>query len=690
MLELTDIEKENESWIGIDLGTCNSVVSEFTNGRPNAVKLTGNSVIIPSAVLYNGPDDYRFGSDALGRGSLHAESLAKLFKTHIAEEDYKYSLKYASSSAAKKEEVNYDNSIFIIDTEAFYSNEYILDIFNYEGFSGKVCIPEYVMDELQESTMNNELSGRSLKAIDNINNIKGTDYYIELSASSETYDEKVLTDKEKFYYDVMKNNSECILVSSDNVIRTDLIEMCAEIEDRIWTDEEFAVNVKPKSKDDDGYIEATAFDVAVLFLRNIKKLASEYKKKSVNNVVVTVPVSFEIAEIEAVKKACIAAGFSRVETEFEPIAAGIRYFYQNQFEEKKRVLVYDFGGGTFDTTIIEIQPDANSIFGANYSVIGKAGDHHLGGDDITKLIVKEVYDNLISDYDINMNSYEDSGFSKEDFAKNENMIYKACEDCKISLSGDIMESYYISLNLKKGDDVIEYNLDFEKRKFENLIEANIIGRVEEKLNEVMTTNYLMLNKDDIDDVILVGGTSSIGALQRHITNYFGKSPLIIGNLATLVSEGAAMETFMYSERTVIMDTEKLNKKIPVVKASLKTYGVGLDDFRFDVLMEKNLELPVTVSKTYAISRNNPKEIEFSIYSTSENEIPVSVLSSGMDHVASIHITDFPEGLSQDDTFVDVKFVMNEDYTLSVEAFLKHKDDSPIDEGKTIRTELKAV
>ncbi len=683
---LNDIENNSDSWIGLDFGTCNSVVSEFANGKPSAVKLAGNSVIIPTAVLFNGPGDYRYGSDAIGRGIMHAESLATVFKTHIADENYKYTIRYANKNSEEKEERSYDNTVFIIDTDSFYSNEYILDVFNDESFSGKAFIPDCVVDELRESSLKNELSGRALTAIDNIEKLKATEKYTELTGLNATDEESTLTEKELLYYNLMKQN-DCILVSSDSIVRSDLIDQCSEFEERIWNTEEFVLNVKPKSRDSEGYIEVTAFEAAVSFIRNIRKLASEYKKTSVSNVVVTVPVSFDITEIEAVKRACTAAGFSRVETELEPNAAGIRYFYQNQFEETRHILVYDFGGGTFDTTIIEIKPDSNSVFGAEYNIIGKSGDHHLGGDDITKLIEKEVFDNLLSDYDIDMNSINDSGFSKEDYAKNKNMIYKSCEECKIALSGEIMEEYLISLNLKKGDEIIEYSLNFENQKFENLIQMNILGRVEEKLVEVLETNYLSLDKTQIDDIILVGGTSSINILQRHLKDFFGKDPLIIGNLATLVSEGAAMETVVYSKNGGLADPEKIKL---VNTNTLQTFGLGLSDYHYDVLVEKNIELPFETSKKYAISKNNPKEIEFSVFSTSANEIPESILCKDVEHVATIKITDLPEGLMQNDTFVNVSFKMNKDYTMSVDASLINKDDLPINEGKTVRSEIKSV
>lgn len=687
--------KNNNEWIGIDLGTCNSVVSYAGSGRPEALKFNNGDKgeIIPSAVFFDSNGKYTFGRNAIQKGRVYHESLVTLFKRKIADENFKYNVKYAKSGNNSTEE-DYSNCSFVIDASAFIENEFILDtVLEAENFKGKIYIPDCVINTLNENQAVADISDKAITAIENIQKFTSSNFYGCTDYSYDDLDtgEKPLTETEKTFLNILRKNPDFILITSDTLIK-DCLDSFGE-NFKIWNTEEWKNNIKicGNFKDNDR-VEISPLNVAAKFLKNIREFASEKLKCNVSNAVITVPAAFEFTEIEAVRNACRAAGFCSVEIEREPIAAGIRYFMNT--EEKKYVLVYDFGGGTFDTTIISVKPDPNSAFKSSFRIEGTSGDSKLGGDDITRLMLKEVYDNILSDYKMNMTSQEESGLNNEHYINNYHKLYDACENCKIALSDGCIEEYNINEEIFVSDtEKIHYSYVFKLYNFENLIKVNIIPKVNKCLDKVIEENYGGVFKEDISDILLVGGTSSIKVLQESIEKYFGKKPINDGNLATLVSEGASMEAYIYSENTNIINPDDV-PPMPVTKTTVKNYGIGLDGFKMDIIAVKGMKLPITVSKNYAIARDNPKIITFGLHSFTKNDVTendnYSVLNSDVENIAVIRISELPAGLTQQDTFVDVEFCLSENYTISLTASLKHSDGSPIEGGRTVKAEVKSI
>lgn len=694
-----ELEKDNNNeWIGIDLGTCNSVVSYAGGGRPEALKFSNGDrgEIIPSAVLFNSPDECSFGRTAIQKGKIYHESLATLFKRKIADEDFKYHIKYAKSSESSNNE-NYSNASFVFDNSVFLENEFILDILSEtEGFKGKIYIPDCVVQNLTDIQSNSDFSGKAITAVENIKKFMNTEFYGNADFNYDDSDfedgDILLTDTEKIFVNILRKNPDFIFVTSDSLTRNSILSVNENT--KVWNTEEWKNHIRECgiSDDNEGYINISPLSVAAKFLENIRQLASEKLGSEVTNAVITVPAAFEFTEKEAIRNACRAAGFCNVEIECEPIAAGIRYFMNTQ--EHKYVLVYDFGGGTFDTTIISVTPDPESIFNVKFKIEGTSGDANLGGDDITRLILKEIFDNILVNHNINMNSLEDSELSYKNYQYNYHTLYDACENCKIAFSDGMMEEYSIDADIWVNDEEkVHYSYVFRLNVFENLIKLNIIPKVNKCLERVINENYGGVLKEDISDILLVGGTSSIKVLQENIKDFFGKQPINDGNLATLVSEGASMKAYAYSEAVSIINPEDV-PPMPVTKTTLKNYGIGLDGFKMDIIVAQGVELPVTVSKTYAIARDNPKTIQFGLHAftkniSSEDEY-YSTLSNDVENVAVIKISELPSGLVQQDTFVDVEFCLSENYTVSLTASLKHKDGTPIEDGRTVKAELKSV
>ncbi|MDE6834072.1 MAG: Hsp70 family protein, partial [Ruminococcus sp.] len=675
------------------LGTCNSVVSYAGSGKPEALKFVNGDKgeIMPSAVFFNAPGECTFGRNALQKGRTYCQSLATLFKRRIADDNFKYHIKYASSGKATEAE-DYRNTSFIIDSSVFCEDEFILGIVSeVEDFHGKIYIPDCVKDNLRALQNDSDICDKVTTALENIEKFSDSEFYsVALCFGNDEINE-MFSEKTKDLVHILRKNPDFVLVTNDSIVADDINGLGENF--RIWNSEEWKNNLLScANAGNDESLEISPAGVAEKFLRNIRKLASEKIKANVSNVVITVPASFDFRETDTVINVCRAAGFSRVEIEREPIAAGIRYFMNAT--EKKYILVYDFGGGTFDTSIISVTPNPESIFKADFKIEGSAGDAELGGDDITRLILKEVYDNVFSEYNLNMSSQEESGLSAEQYQYNENKLYDVCEKCKIALSDGFMEDYSIDVDIYTDDnEKIHYSYLFRLSTFENLINVNIVPKVNKCLEQVINENYGDISKDEISDVLLVGGTSSIRILQENVEKFFGKKPINDGNLATLVSEGAAMEAYMYSEKAKIINVEEI-PVIPVTKTTLKNYGIGLDNFRMDIIAVKGSELPLTVSKKYAISKDNPKGITFGLYSFTENNITTednySVLNNDVVSVATINITELPAGLKQQDTFVNVDFCLSENYTLVLTASLSHEDGSMIEDGRTVKAELTSV
>ena len=262
-------------------------------------------------------------------------------------------------------------------------------------------------------------------------------------------------------------------------------------------------------------------EISAMILQKLKADAEAYLGTKVDQAVITVPAYFNDSQRQATKDAGKIAGLEVLRIINEPTAAALAYGLDKGENKHQKILVYDLGGGTFDVSILEL---GDGVF----EVLSTNGNTHLGGDDFDNAIIKLLVDDFKAQNGIDL-SLDKMAMQR---------LKEAAEKAKIELSS----STSASINLPfitadaTGPKHLEYTLT--RAKFESLID----GYIKESLDRVQAAlTDAKLSKDQIDKVILVGGSSRIPAVQEAIKNFMGKEPFKGINPDECVAIGAAIQ-----------------------------------------------------------------------------------------------------------------------------------------------------
>lgn len=303
----------------------------------------------------------------------------------------------------------------------------------------------------------------------------------------------------------------------------------------------------------------TPIDVAAEILNRLAGLAEDFtntKRTEVPfNVIITVPAYFTGAQIEATKEAGKKAGLTVLHIVKEPTAAAIAYgnrYFKSYSSINKKILVYDFGGGTFDVSIIEVN-------GREITVLATNGDDHLGGEDVTN--------NICEYYENELRKVTNKDLNKKKHIK----LRRACEAAKRLLS-DTTESYvdFPSLEENEVDNLLTHSLMDELNK-------DLFNRTIQLVKN--TVENLNLKPTDIDDVVLVGGSSRIHKIKELLTEYFGKAPFQDIHPDEAVCFGAAILSFDML-RGIKIEISNERDELNIKKSKTTTSGrkvVFIDD-----------------------------------------------------------------------------------------------------------------
>jgi molecular chaperone DnaK (HSP70) len=271
--------------------------------------------------------------------------------------------------------------------------------------------------------------------------------------------------------------------------------------------------------------EYTPPEVSAEILRKLKSDAEDYLGDEVAEAVVTVPAYFTVDQTAATKKAAENAGFDETHLLNEPTAAALAYGNGRDLDET--LLVYDFGGGTLDISIIEAADD-------EYKVLATDGDNQLGGADFDQALVELLSDRLTDEYD------QDITDDEEIMAN----LRTEAEETKISLSADqTAEALAPFLGQIEGD-IVSVEEEVTRETFEDITEdlrERAITPIEDALNKAS------LSTDDLDTVLLVGGSTLMPAIQDQLEEFVGVEPTLTIDPDKIVAQGAAV----YAQREVL-------------------------------------------------------------------------------------------------------------------------------------------
>lgn len=363
--------------------------------------------------------------------------------------------------------------------------------------------------------------------------------------------------------------------------------------------------------------------ISAEILKSLKK-DTDNKLGDVTHAVITVPAYFTEKQKHATFKAAELAGLHVQRLLAEPTAAAISYGFDKMVPgESKRVLVYDFGGGTFDLSILMAVDD-------QFIECGSGGDRWLGGDDV---------DHLLSDYACQAIEKRD-GFSLNDLLEEKSAKEKASfveglklgvEEAKKSLSQVDKATIYFTDFLENEDGNPVDDLEITRAEFERLI-TPLIQRTINLIEELLEKTSVSM--DDIDNILLVGGSSCIPLVKEMLSNKYGKAKVLSSEKPMLaIAEGAAILAHSLPSSEEAMSVEKQGSDITdgPITSTKHQYFIQLSNPDGTHWMEQIIDsqevLPYDTNKKFRTICNNQKIVEIKLFTDTENGA-YSKLSSG--------------------------------------------------------------
>ncbi|MFN8220944.1 MAG: molecular chaperone DnaK [Fimbriimonadales bacterium] len=347
----------------------------------------------------------------------------------------------------------------------------------------------------------------------------------------------------------------------------------------------------------------TPEEISAMILQKLKADAEAYLGETVDQAVITVPAYFNDSQRTATKNAGEIAGLKVLRIINEPTAASLAYGLDKKANET--ILVFDLGGGTFDVSVLDV---GEGVF----EVKSTAGDSHLGGDDFDQKIV----DWLVAEFK------RDNGIDLAQQRDALQRLREAAERAKIELSSQV--STQINLPYITAVDNQPKHLDYNltRAKFEELC-ADLIERVKKPFQQALED--AKLGSSQIDEVILVGGSTRMPMVQDLVKKLTGKEPNRSVNPDEVVAVGAAIQAGVLGGEV---------KDIVLLDVTPLSLGVETQGGIFDKLIERNTTIPTKKSRVYTTAQDNQPEVEIHILQ-GERPLAKDNKSLGRFHLAGI-------------------------------------------------------
>ncbi len=379
----------------------------------------------------------------------------------------------------------------------------------------------------------------------------------------------------------------------------------------------------------------TPQEVSAMVLQKMKKVAEDYLGETVTEAVITVPAYFNDSQRQATKEAGAIAGLDVKRIVNEPTAAALAYGLDKRDQDLK-IAVYDLGGGTFDISVLELG-------GGVFEVKSTNGDTHLGGDDFDQLIIEW----LAAEFQ----RQENMDIRKDPMALQR--LKEAAEKAKIELSSSAETE--INLPYITAVDGVPKHLvmKLSRSKFEQMSDP-LVQRTLEPCRKALKDAGLRPN--EIDEIILVGGSTRIPRIQEEVEKFFGKKPNRSVNPDEVVAIGAAVQGAILSGNAGVKDMVLLD--VTPLSLGIETMG-GI----YDVVIEANTTVPTKKSKTYSTASDNQPQVEIHIL---QGERPMARDNRAVGRFILEGIMPAPRGVPQ----IEVIFDMDANGILSVTAMDK--------------------
>jgi len=329
--------------------------------------------------------------------------------------------------------------------------------------------------------------------------------------------------------------------------------------------------------------EYTPQEVSALLLAKLKRDAEGYFGQPISEAVITVPAYFTDAQRQATKDAGEIAGFKVERIINEPTAAALAYGFQHQ-DETKVILVYDFGGGTFDVSIIKMVEGA-------FKVLASSGNNRLGGDDYDQVVSDYLLDQFKEAEGIDLRNIEDEKMRLSIHQR----ISEAAEKAKVDLSTLLETNVNIPFLYSEDDEPKHLDVTITRAEFEGMTE-HLVEATRKPIEEAFEASGM--DPSGIEAVILVGGTTRMPSVKRFVTDLIDREPLAEIHPEECVAIGAAVQAGV-----------KIGQLDDLVVVDVAPYTLGIEviDDRFSPIIYANTAIPCSQKRRYVTTSDYQTE-----------------------------------------------------------------------------------
>ena len=351
------------------------------------------------------------------------------------------------------------------------------------------------------------------------------------------------------------------------------------------------------SQGDNGYTQIridgndyTPQEVSAKTLRKLKEAAESYLGHKVNKAVITVPAYFNDAQRQATKDAGQIAGLEVARIINEPTAAALAYGLDKKSDE--RIVVFDLGGGTFDVSVLEVA-DTDSGDGSSrvFQVVSTSGDTQLGGDDFDEALINYVADQFKSDNGVDL---------REDTMALQR-LQEACEKAKKELSSVPSTDINLPFITADASGPKHLQMTIAQAKFEELID-DLVTRCRKPVEQALSDAGF--SASDIDEIVLVGGSTRVPKVREMVQSIFGKAPHQGVNPDEVVALGAAIQgSVLAGDRTDVL----------LLDVTPLTLGIETEGGILTPIVERNTTIPVEKKQVFSTAADNQPAVTVKVF-----------------------------------------------------------------------------
>ena len=395
--------------------------------------------------------------------------------------------------------------------------------------------------------------------------------------------------------------------------------------------------------------EFTPQEISAKTLRKLKEAAESYLGHKVNKAVITVPAYFNDAQRQATKDAGQIAGLEVARIINEPTAAAMAYGLDKKQNEQK-IVVFDLGGGTFDVSVLELNDDDGMKV---FEVISTSGDTHLGGDDFDEVLINHVADEFMKSNAVDLR--------KDTMALQR--LQEACEKAKKELSSRPNTDINLPFICQDSDGNAKHlQMNVTRADFEQLIDP-LVERCRKPVEQALKD--AKLSPSDIDEIVLVGGSTRVPKVQEMVKKVFGKDPHQGVNPDEVVAVGAAIQgAVLAGDR----------KDVLLLDVTPLTLGIETEGGVLTALVERNTTIPTEKKQVFSTAADNQTAVTIQVY---QGERKMAFDNRLLGKFDLTGIPPAPRGVPQ----IEVKFDIDQNGILNVSA----KD---LGTGKEANVEIK--